>query len=120
MTLRTIKNIITSAFNPNDSKKMKFPRVKFAILIAACLLLLNISASPSKAQSLNQEFLEKSLGKALSLYKQGEYQLCLSILNEIKDGDPDWQSKKIKKYAKLCRKNITDQREKEIRTPQDS
>lgn len=99
---------------------MKFPRVKFAILIAACLLLPNISVSSSKAQSVNREFLEKSLGKALSLYKHREYQLCLSILNEIKDGDPYWQSKKIKKYANLCRKNITAQREKGLKIPQDS
>ncbi len=99
---------------------MKFPRINYAILIAACLLLLNISASPSKAQSVNQEFLEKSLGKALSLYKQREYQLCLSMLNEIKDGDPDWEGKKIKKYANLCRKNIRAQREKGLKTPQDS
>ncbi|MGD9015124.1 MAG: hypothetical protein PVI33_03785 [Candidatus Omnitrophota bacterium] len=88
-------------------------------VISIFLLILALTAPLSESQ-FDESNLKEAWRQAISLYKRGEYNACLAVLDEIKLVAPNWQAKKVDKYVKLCEKKIEALRQKSLTKPQDS
>jgi len=71
-------------------------------------------------QLMTQEEAESAFGEALALYKRGNFQESLFILNKIQSLASNWNTKKVQKYIVICHRKVKEERARQLETPQES